>query len=397
MNHRLEVDRQLSEIRKARLKPYKLMEILSFYLIPKMMHSLTLSQVHLNTLKRLDTMIRQAVRAWLRLPNNTPTSYFHTAVLKGGIGVPCLSSTVPFLKRSRFEKLLVSQVPILRNVVTDSPFGPMLRNMNIPVRVQGITDTIQEETQGAWCEHLYNSNDGRGLQEATGSPLSSRWLLAPASVFPRIYIRGIHLRFSLLRTKVRNLRGGRGDLTVLCRGNCGQPESLSRILQSCWITHDARCAQHNRVAKELAKRLRSIGYTVFEELRVPTANSFIKPDLIAVKNGVATVMDVSIVGDGRAATAWLDKNEKLGAERPLAAIRLALLHVGSPVDRIFNQPIILSYRGICYTKSVKALILHGPTRKVISDLCLLTIKGSLSTYDVLMRGTWRRFIPREHG
>ena len=105
---------------------------------------------------------------------------------------------------------------------------------------------------------------------------------------------------------------------------------------------------------------------VFEELRVPTANSFMKPDLIAVKNGVGTVMDVSIVGDGRAATAWLDKNEKYGTERPLAAIRLALSHVGSPVDRISNQPIILSYRGICYTKSVKALILHGLPRYVIS-------------------------------
>ena len=80
VNHRLEVDRQLSETRKAPLKPYQRMEILRFYLIPKMMHSLTLGQVHRNTLKRLDTMIRQAVRAWLRLPNNTPTGYFHTAV-----------------------------------------------------------------------------------------------------------------------------------------------------------------------------------------------------------------------------------------------------------------------------------------------------------------------------
>ena len=108
MKHRLEVESQLSEIRKAPLKPYQRMKILRFYLIPKMMHSLILRQVHRNTLRRMDTMIRQAVRAWLRLPNNTLTSYFHTAVLKGGIGVPCSNSTVPFLKRSCFEKLLVS-------------------------------------------------------------------------------------------------------------------------------------------------------------------------------------------------------------------------------------------------------------------------------------------------
>ena len=133
-------------------------------------------------------MIRQPVRAWLRLPGNTPTSYDYAAVLKGDIGVPCSSSTVPFLKRSRFEKLLVTQVPVLRNVVTNSSFDPILRNMNIPVRVQVITVSNQEDAQSAWCEHLYNGNDERGLQEATVSSVSSRWLLAPASVFPRIYI-----------------------------------------------------------------------------------------------------------------------------------------------------------------------------------------------------------------
>ena len=122
-----------------------------------------------------------------------------------------------------------------------------------------------------------------------------------------------------------------------------------------------------------------------------------KPDLIAVKSGAATVMDVSIVGDGSAATAWLNKKEKYGTERQLAVIRLALSHVGSPVDTISKEPIILSYRGICYTKSVRALILHGLPRYVISDLCLLTIKGSLGTYDFFMNGTWRRFIPKQHG
>ena len=49
-----------------------------------------------------------------------------------------------------------------------------------------------------------------------------------------------------------------------------------------------------------------------------------KPDLIAVKNGVVTAMDISIVGDGQAATTWLDKKEKYGTERSLPAIRLSV-------------------------------------------------------------------------
>ena len=116
-----------------------------------------------------------------------------------------------------------------------------------------------------------------------------------------------------------------------------------KLRNSDTITTSSSCARLNRVAKELAKRLRSTGYTVFEELRVRMENSFMKPDLIAVKNEVETVMDISIVGDGRAATAWLDKKEKYGTGTPLSAIRLALSHVDSPVVRISNQPSIISW------------------------------------------------------
>ena len=124
------------------------------------------------------------------LPNNMPAIYNHILFFKGGVGVPCLSSSVPFSKRSSFEKLLVSQFPVLRNVVTGSSFGSIPRNMNITVCVQCVTVNSQEEAQGAYCEHLYNrTKDGRDLQEAAGSHLSSRCLFASASVFLRIYIR----------------------------------------------------------------------------------------------------------------------------------------------------------------------------------------------------------------
>ena len=122
-----------------------------------------------------------------------------------------------------------------------------------------------------------------------------------------------------------------------------------------------------------------------------------KLDLIAVKNGVGTAMDVSIICDNRSATALLDKKEKYEIKRQLAAIRLALSHVGSPVDRIFDQPIILLYRGFCDTKSAKALILKGLHRYGISDLCLLTIKGPLNTHDVFMRGTWEGLSHKNRG
>ncbi|GAA56046.1 retrovirus-related Pol polyprotein from type-1 retrotransposable element R2 [Clonorchis sinensis] len=352
-------------------------------------YSLVLGQVHRNTLKRLDNYIRQSIRGWLRLPKDTPISYIHAGKQHGGLGIPSLSATIPMQRRVRMEKLLSSQCRVLRNVVNDSAFGKVVRDLSLPIRVHGSCVNTKEELVAAWGDSLHNSVDGRGLRELVASPLSNRWLVFPERVFSRIFIRGIQLRCNLLRTRVRSARHGHGGQTILCRGNCGQPESLVHILQFCWITHDARCARHNRVARELAKRLRRLGYTVFEELRAPTSTSFIKPDLIAVRERRATVIDVSIVSDGRGVTVWNEKKQKYGADEFSLAIISALRAIGCDVDFLVHQPMIISYRGICFPQSAKAVIGLGLSKVTVSDLCLLAIVGSLRTYDTFMRGTWR--------
>ena len=386
--HREQLHNMLAEIRQAPLKPHQRIELTRQYMLPKLTHSLVLGKVHRNTLKKLDNSIRQAIRLWLRLPHDTPNGYFYTAINSGGLGLSCLSTTIPLQRKSRLEKLLAAQCPVLRNVVKDPSFGPVLRDANIPVRVNHTIVSSKQEAASAWHSSLVSSADGRGLREMASSPLSSRWLLHPERVFPRIYIRAIHLRCNLMRTKVRSSRGRRGDQSVLCRGNCGQPESLAHILQSCWITHDARCARHNRVAKDLARRLRTLGYTVLEEPRVPTATSFIKPDLIAVRGEVAVIMDVTIVGDNRSHVAYEEKIQKYGTEAYSTAIKSALTLCGLPVTSLIHQPVVLSYRGILFCASAKALLRLGVQSFVVSDLSLLTITGSLRVYDTFMRGTW---------
>ena len=57
--------------------------------------------------------------------------------------------------------------------------------------------------------------------------------------------------------------------------------------------------------------------TAFEELHVPTANSFMNHDLISVKAEFATMTDISSVDDCRTGTAWLNRDEKYRSERPL--------------------------------------------------------------------------------
>ncbi|GAA52030.1 retrovirus-related Pol polyprotein from type-2 retrotransposable element R2DM [Clonorchis sinensis] len=278
--------------------------------------------------------------------------------------IPRSATSMP--RRVRMEKLLSTQCRVLRNVVNDSAFGKVVRDLSLPIRVHGSCVNTKEELVAAWGDSLHNSVDGRGLRELVASPLSNRWLVFPERVFSRIFIRGIQLRCNLLRTRVRSARHGHGGQTILCRGNCGQPESLVHILQSCWITHDARCARHNRVARELAKRLRRLGYTVFEELRAPTSTSFIKPDLIAVRERRATVIDVSIVSDGRGMTVCNEKKQKYCADEFSLAIISALRAIGCDVDFLVRQPMIISYRGICFPQSAKAVIGLGLSKVTIA-------------------------------
>ncbi|GAA53447.1 retrovirus-related Pol polyprotein from type-1 retrotransposable element R2 [Clonorchis sinensis] len=153
--------------------------------------------------------------------------------------------------------------------------------------------------------------------------------------------------------------------------------------------HGARYARHNRVERGLIKRLRCLGYTVFEELRAATSTSFSKPDLIAVLERRATVIDVSMVSDGGRVTVWNEKKQKYGADEYSLAIS-EIRAIVCDVDFLVHQPLIISYRGICFPQPAKAFIGLGLPKVTVSDFCLFAIFGCPLTYDTFMRGTWRR-------
>lgn len=90
--HTQKLQGMLTEISKAPLKPYQRLEILKTFAAPKLIHELVLGATHRNTLKKMDTLVRSAVRAWLRLAKDTPLGYLHTPISDGGIGIPCFHS-----------------------------------------------------------------------------------------------------------------------------------------------------------------------------------------------------------------------------------------------------------------------------------------------------------------
>ncbi|KER27542.1 hypothetical protein T265_05432 [Opisthorchis viverrini] len=296
-----------------------------------------------------------------------------------------LIATILMQGRARMEILLSTQRRVLYNVVNDSVFGKIVRDFTLSMRVHGACVNTKEELVAIRGDSLPSSVDGRGLQESVASPFSNRWIAFPERMFPRIIIGGIQLRCNLIRMRVGSPRNSHYGQLILCRGNCGQPESLVRILQSCWITHDARFARHNWVARKLVKRFRRLGYTVFEETRADTSTSLIKPDLIAARERRATATDVNITSYGRGVIVYPQrkKMQRLGALVTIACIWIMALFLACPMIAFtsVSHGIIRSDASVCSASTLdshglrKAKLVYGGVTLVVQYLFPVTVVG----------------------
>ncbi|KAL7053753.1 hypothetical protein AAHC03_026831 [Spirometra sp. Aus1] len=190
VGHRSVLSDMLDEITRAPLKPQQRIALLKRHCVPKLLHELVLGTAHRNTLKRLDTQVRQSVRRWLKLPADTPVSFLHVPVADGGLGVPCLTVLVLFAKRRRLDSVLSSTEPVVRAAATVPSALPGLRLSAQPVRMGHSVLASKEDARNYWRTVLYNSADGRPLAQFAKSACASHGLSSPVRVFPWLYLRG---------------------------------------------------------------------------------------------------------------------------------------------------------------------------------------------------------------
>lgn len=74
-------------------------------------------------MKRLDKIIREKIRTWLRLPKDTPLAYFYAKPEDGGLGVTFLVQTVPVPGKRRYHKLDAEEDPAV-TVDDNTSSGP---------------------------------------------------------------------------------------------------------------------------------------------------------------------------------------------------------------------------------------------------------------------------------
>ena len=142
---------------------------------------------------------------------------------------------------------------------------------------------------------LKNMVDTNDLEDARHDAASNSWVRSHADqVSGADYIRYHHIRAGCLPSKARTTRGS--DNSRLCRGGCMVSETNYHIVQQCHRSHGGRIERHDNIVKVLSKHFEVRNYEKIEmEPRFRTVVGLRKPDLLIIKNGKATIIDVQIV------------------------------------------------------------------------------------------------------
>ncbi|OON19163.1 hypothetical protein X801_04971, partial [Opisthorchis viverrini] len=163
MNAGMVFQEMLVNISKAAPKPYQKLVILKEFATPRLQYELVLGSAHRNTLKALDVAAHHAVRAWLRLPKDTPLGFFYAKVKDGGLGPMSFATTIPLLQRQKFQRIASSPDAIVRGLLKAKNVVSDQRLAYIPVRAKETLVSSADEASQAWRADLKSSVDGREL------------------------------------------------------------------------------------------------------------------------------------------------------------------------------------------------------------------------------------------
>lgn len=374
---------KLNRLQHAPLKPQQRMHALRTILIPQLYHKITLGNIKIGCLNKADRTIRSTVRKWLRLPSDTPISYFHAPVSSGGLGVPALRWVGPLLRVKRLNNL---KMPCLDSCATANTLvATEVMKAERRLRLNnGNQLQSQQDILDMWSRRLNSTVDGAGLSGCEDLPQVNRWIREPTKMLSgRDYINAIKLRINALPTRSRTARG-RAEIDRSCRAGCRCPETLNHILQQCHRTHGPRIARHDAVVKYVKRNLENRGYqtTIEPIIRLPNGTTA-KPDIVACKDRTVWVLDAQVRTDGNLDAFDLDKARKYDRED----LKTLLRRRYDAVD-VKCCGITLNWRGVWSKRSAKILL----SAKMITkhDLAVISTRviiGGIASHIIFNRST----------
>ncbi|GCC24264.1 hypothetical protein chiPu_0002664 [Chiloscyllium punctatum] len=101
-------------IQAASLRPRQRLEILKIHVIPRLYFHLILTEALQATLIKLDQIIRNTTKEFLRLPPHTADGVLYTSNRNGGLGIPKLNVQIPSAIVHKCEALDMSSDVVIR-------------------------------------------------------------------------------------------------------------------------------------------------------------------------------------------------------------------------------------------------------------------------------------------
>ena len=282
--------RGLNQLKAAPLKPQQRLYMVRTHLLPKLHHKLVLSRTRGGVLNRLDRLVRKSVRGWLNLPHDASNAFIHSEVKQGGLGIPALRLTIPFMKRARLHRLAALRDPVFVALVASSrTFAEEVRRCgDPPVRVGDITVTSAPAAKAALAY---------GLRSSARVPYVHSWVSdGTALMLESAFIQATQIRGATVATKKRAARG-RPEANTSCEC-CGRPETLGHVLQVCHKTWGSRIKRHDALMEKLLQALEIRGGSIVRAPVIPVVGSSPQiPDGVIYFQSHCWVIDASVVAD----------------------------------------------------------------------------------------------------
>lgn len=140
-------------------KPQQKLWALRTIAIPRIMYQLVMGEITFGYLRAADKKIRQCVREWLRLPHDTPNSYFHAAIKDGGLGIQLIRWRVPFERRNRLNSLCRSTYIV--GSTAETYISKQLRLSEKRLLTENGTISSKSQIDQLWASSLHAFVDGK--------------------------------------------------------------------------------------------------------------------------------------------------------------------------------------------------------------------------------------------
>lgn len=321
-------------------------------------------------LKLLDMCVRDNIRKWLHLPKDTPLGYFYATIKDGGLGIEDMLHKVAVSRVNRLNKLQTSDSPISKEIFNTATVQDQLKWAR-EVLKRMISPTL-ESVQKFWKKSLFDTYDGADLKAVAGVKPSYYWLNNDPSLAAKDFIHFNKLRINAIPSKARSNRGRARTDDNRCRAGCIQVETPYHTIQQCFRTHGGRVLRHDAVVKFMASCLREKGFVVHVEPRFITQEGLRKPDLVAIKDNKAILIDPQITAGSNLLRDYRQKLQKYQAVRGLAD----LVKNQFAVEDVQYAATTISYRGIWHPASYQELKQLRLTEKSLSKITWLVMRGS---------------------